>query len=82
MSDSARERNERAWAQATRWGRAEKMSELEATMWRSERHPQQSSTIATLLILDRAPAWNRFVAAHEWAISLVPRATQLSLIHI
>ncbi len=76
MSDSARERNERAWAQATRWGRAEKMTELEATMWRSERHPQQSSTIATLLILDRAPSWDRLVAAHEWAISLVPRATQ------
>lgn len=76
MTDSARERNEQAWAQATRWGQSEKMTELEATMWRSERHPQQSSTIASLLILDRSPSWERLVAAHEWATSLVPRTTE------
>ncbi len=76
MSDTARERNQRAWAAASRWGRAERMNELEATMWRSERHPQQSSTMCSLLVLDRAPQWDRLVAAHEWATSLVPRTRQ------
>jgi diacylglycerol O-acyltransferase len=76
VTDSARERNERAWALASRWGRTETMNELEAAMWRSERHPQQSSTIASLLLLDRAPEWDRLVAAHEWATSLIPRTRQ------
>lgn len=76
MSDTIRERNQRAWAMAGRWGRAERMNELEATMWRSERHPQQSSTFCSLFVLDRAPRWDRLVAAHEWASRLVPRTRQ------
>lgn len=52
------------------------MNELETTMWRSERHPQHSSTICSLLILDCVPDWDRLVAAHEWATSLVPRSRQ------
>jgi WS/DGAT/MGAT family acyltransferase len=52
------------------------MNELETTMWRSERHPQHSSTICSLLILDSVPEWERLVAAHEWATSLVPRSRQ------
>ncbi|MFN8082571.1 MAG: wax ester/triacylglycerol synthase family O-acyltransferase [Kineosporiaceae bacterium] len=69
-------RNRAAWAAAAQWGRGETMNELEATMWRAERHPQQSSTICSLMILDRAPDWQRLVAAHDWATSLVPRTRQ------
>jgi WS/DGAT/MGAT family acyltransferase len=52
------------------------MNELETTMWRSERHPEHSSTICSLLVLDSVPDWDRLVAAHEWATSLVPRSRQ------
>jgi|JI9StandDraft_2_1071091.scaffolds.fasta_scaffold99515_2 diacylglycerol O-acyltransferase len=58
------------------WAQDDRMNELETTMWRSERHPQQSSTICSLLILDTVPEWDRLVAAHEWATSLVPRSRQ------
>jgi WS/DGAT/MGAT family acyltransferase len=74
--DAAQARNRAAWAAAGQWGRAEKMNELETTMWRSERHPQHSSTICSLLLLDCSPGWDRLVAAHEWATSLVPRTRQ------
>lgn len=76
VADTVRERNQRAWAMAGRWGRSERMNELEATMWRSERHPQHSSTFCSLFVLDRAPQWDRLVAAHEWATRLVPRTRQ------
>jgi WS/DGAT/MGAT family acyltransferase len=52
------------------------MNEAEALMWRSEDHPRLSSTICSLLILDAAPEWERFLAAHEWATELVPRCRQ------
>ena len=58
------------------WAQDDRMNELETTMWRSERHPQHSSTICSLLILDCVPDWDRLVAAHEWATSLVPRSRQ------
>ena len=58
------------------WSQDDRMNELETTMWRSERHPQHSSTICSLLILDCVPDWDRLVAAHEWATSLVPRSRQ------
>jgi len=74
--DAAQARNRAAWGAAGQWGRAERMNELETTMWRSERHPQHSSTICSLLLLDCVPRWDRLVAAHEWATSLVPRSRQ------
>lgn len=58
------------------WSGDDRMNELETTMWRSERHPQQSSTICSLIILDCVPEWDRLVAAHEWATELVPRSRQ------
>ncbi len=64
------------WRAAQDWSDADRMNELETTMWRSERHPRRSSTIASLMILDTAPDWDRLVAAHEWAASLVLRARQ------
>lgn len=63
-----------AWAQAGEWGAGDRMNELETLMWRSERHPRQSSTVSVLMMLDTVPDWDRLHAAHEWATTLVPRA--------
>lgn len=63
-------------ALAPRWADSDRMNDLETALWRSERHPSQSSTVCTLLVLDQAPDWDRLVAAHEWATSLVPRSRQ------
>ena len=65
--------NEQAWALATQWGAGDRMNDLETLMWRSERHPRQSSTISSLMLLDTVPDWDRLHAAHEWATKLVPR---------
>jgi diacylglycerol O-acyltransferase / wax synthase len=65
--------NEAAWAQAADWGGEPRMNELETLMWRSERHPQRSSTICALMALDCAPEWQRLHSAHDWATRLVPR---------
>ena len=65
--------NEQAWAAASGWGREPRMNEIEALMWRSERHPQLSSAGCALLLLDRAPDWDRLVAAHDWGTKLLPR---------
>lgn len=68
--------NVAAWEAAARWQRSEHMSEVEAALWRSERHPQASATVCSLLIYDRAPDWTRFREAHEWATRLVGRTRQ------
>lgn len=68
--------NEQAWAAAANWGREPRMNELETLMWRSERHPTLSSTICAIMLLDRPPDWDRFVAAHEWGLELIPRFRQ------
>ena len=65
--------NRQAWAAAAGWGRETRMNEMEALMWRSERHPRLSSTILALMVLDQPPDWNRLVAAHEWGSELIPR---------
>ncbi|HYB37813.1 MAG TPA: hypothetical protein VEF72_20090, partial [Mycobacterium sp.] len=60
------EANLAAWSKASQWGRSPRMTEFEALMWRSERHPQLSSTILSVMLLDTTPDWDRLVAAHEW----------------
>jgi diacylglycerol O-acyltransferase len=56
------------------WGESRTMSDFEAGMWRLEEHePQLRSTIAVIEVLDTAPEWERLVAAHEWALGIVPR---------
>src|SRR2546430_16977651 len=52
------------------------MSAFEALMWRAEADPRLRSTICALELLDRAPDWQRFVAAGEWATRMVPRFRQ------
>jgi WS/DGAT/MGAT family acyltransferase len=68
--------DEEVWAAAGEWSQRRTMNELETAMWRAERHPEQSSTICTLMLLDTAPDWDRFVAAHDWATRLVTRGRE------
>jgi diacylglycerol O-acyltransferase len=68
--------NLQAWSKASQWGHNPRMTEFEALMWRSERHPQQSSTILSVMLLDTAPDWDRLVAAHDWATQLIPRTRE------
>ena len=70
------ELNRQAWTAAGQWGLNGSMSELETLMWRSERHPELSSTITALMLLDTTPDWDRLWAAHEWAVGLVRRARE------
>jgi diacylglycerol O-acyltransferase len=58
------------------WGSQREMNPLETLMWRAESNPRMRSTVCGLELLDRAPDWDRLVAAHEWAARLVPRFRQ------
>jgi len=73
---SAAELNRQAWAAAGQWGLQGSMTELETLMWRSERHPELSSTIVALMLLDTTPEWDRLWAAHEWAVGLIRRTRE------
>lgn len=56
------------------WGSSRTMSDFEAGMWRLETaEPRLRSAIAAVDVLDTTPDWDRLVAAHEWALGLVPR---------
>ena len=56
-----------------RWSGSAAMSDMEALMWRCESSPRLRSGGVLMEILDRVPAWDTFVATHEWAVSVVPR---------
>jgi len=58
------------------WGSQREMNPLETLMWRAESNPRMRSTVCGLELLDRAPDWDRLVAAHDWASRLVPRFRQ------
>ncbi len=70
------ELNRKAWAAAGQWGLDGSMSELETLMWRSERHPELSSTIVAMMLLDTEPEWDRLRGAHEWAVELIRRTRE------
>ena len=55
------------------WGSEHELAPIEALMWRLDTDPRRRSTLLLVEVLDRAPAWERLVAAHEWASALVPR---------
>jgi diacylglycerol O-acyltransferase / wax synthase len=55
------------------WGASDELNGLEAVMWRAEADPRLRSTIVAVEVLDRAPDWERFLAAHERGSRLVPR---------
>ncbi|MDF3292635.1 wax ester/triacylglycerol synthase domain-containing protein [Streptomyces silvisoli] len=56
------------------WGIERTMTDFEATMWRLEADPRLRSPVAAVEVLDRTPDWDRFLAAHEWATRVLPRA--------
>lgn len=58
------------------WGSQREMNPLETLMWRAESNPRMRSTVCGLELLDRAPDWDRLLAAHDWASRLVPRFRQ------
>ncbi|MGE0300932.1 HAD-IB family hydrolase [Pseudonocardia sp.] len=59
------------------WGTAPEMNPLETAMWRAEVADPRLRANATMLeLLDTAPDWERFRAAHEWASRMVPRMRQ------
>ena len=53
-----------------------RMSDAEGLMWRLEKDPQLSSTIANVTILDRAPDFEQFTARMERAALAIPRLRQ------
>ncbi len=55
------------------WGSQRDLNALEALMWRAEADPRLRSTIVALELLDCAPDWDRYLAAHDWATRLIPR---------
>ena len=58
------------------WGGPAEMSAFEAVMWRAEVDPRLRSTTTSVLILDRAPDWDRVVEGHRWVTRAVPRFRQ------
>lgn len=59
-----------------RWGGPAEMSAFESVMWRAEVDPRLRSTTTSVLMLDRVPDWDRFVADHDWLVRAVPRFRQ------
>jgi WS/DGAT/MGAT family acyltransferase len=64
------------WVGAAGWSAAPDLTPMQTLLWRAERHPVQSSTSTVVIDLDRAPDWDRFVAATEWGTRLVRRLRQ------
>lgn len=56
------------------WGVRRTMTDFEAAMWRMQGDPRLRSPVALVEVLDRAPRWDRFLAAHEWVTRVLPRA--------
>jgi len=67
---------EQLWRELERWGRDPHLSELDALMWRTDRHPAGAWSGAVLQLLDTTPDWERLRAAHEWFVQIVPRFAQ------
>lgn len=64
---------EQGWEELRSWGRERELGELDALMWRTERHPSNSWTGVVALLLDATPDWDRLWAAHDWFVRIVPR---------
>jgi diacylglycerol O-acyltransferase len=65
-----------ALAELRQWGGDAEMSAFEAVMWRAEVDPRLRSTTTSVLVLDRAPEWERLLAGHRWVVAAVPRFRQ------
>ena len=58
------------------WGTAREMGELEATMWRAGRHPQNSTQGAVMEVLDGTPDWADVYQLHLDGLDHYPRFRQ------
>ena len=58
------------------WGAAREMGELEATMWRAGRHPQNSTQGAVLEVFGATPAWREVRRLHVDGLARYPRFRQ------
>lgn len=58
------------------WGGGQEMTELEATMWRANRHPENSTQGGVLEILGGTPDWAQVRAWHEFGLGEYPRFKQ------
>jgi diacylglycerol O-acyltransferase len=61
---------------ARQWGTAREMSELEATMWRAGRHPENSAQGAVMEVFDGTPDWADVYQLHLGGLDLYPRFRQ------
>jgi diacylglycerol O-acyltransferase / wax synthase len=68
--------NEEGWRALAEWGTEPRMNDLEALMWRGERHPEFSSAGVVLELMASVPEWDRFRSAHIWGTSMVRRLRQ------
>ena len=55
------------------WGSDPELSPFEIVMWRVDVDRRLRSTMMAIEILDASPDWDRLVAAHRWAVRMVPR---------
>jgi WS/DGAT/MGAT family acyltransferase len=58
------------------WGGGEEMNSSETVMWRAEADRALCANALLIEELDTVPDHARFVAAHEWAVRMVPRLRQ------
>ena len=68
--------DEEMLAELREWGGPAEMSAFESVMWRAEVDPRLRSTTTSVLVLDRAVDWERFLAGHRWVVKAVPRFRQ------
>lgn len=59
-----------------RWGATRRMTELESTMWRANRHPGNSTQGVILEVFAGTPAWDDVLKWHEDGLAAFPRFRQ------
>jgi WS/DGAT/MGAT family acyltransferase len=69
-------KREELWSDLQNWGQDPTLSELDALMWRTDRHPAGAWSGVVVQLLDSVPDWERLRAAHEWFVEIVPRFAQ------
>jgi diacylglycerol O-acyltransferase / wax synthase len=60
----------------TDWGGGREMTELESTMWRANRHPENSTQGGVLEVLAGTPTWEDVHRWHAYGLSHYPRFKQ------
>lgn len=58
---------------ASGWSRSREMTELESTMWRANKHPENSTQGGVLQVLGSAPTYEEMLEWHRAGISRFPR---------